>query len=445
MTLQVADERQEFRTSGWKELLALSVLFLYFLLSGYTLVDGEVGKGILGRVTYSDFLGLLIIFIAIISAGSYLLPIQYIAYLPFMLAALLSLVVSGSVSQGSIEYLIHLYIWCVSLAILNLIIISTNYVFDKIFLAYLTACFLLALGGLIQYLYMPNLFPSNVAGGVVGTFRNTGQSGSFFGLCLAVLVPAFLSGLLKKNPLNLFMFATILLAFLFTFKRAAYLGFGSGLILLLLLLMVFGSKQDKLRAVFIMIGLAVMVPLITLLFQWGVENIQYFEWRYRAKLGADAAEKVQEFLLKNVDATFQAFSDHPFLGTGWANIIGEYTEKHEIHSTYLSILAQLGLLGAFCYAFYIIILVRSVLLAAGRHSKEALFAFYFSPFLFGLMLSWGYTYHLRKREFWIAFALLTACCLIARRQAAISSFQSRQIVGSSQSRLRSETRFGGAR
>jgi hypothetical protein len=87
MTLQVADERQEFRTSGWKELLALSVLFLYFLLSGYTLVDGEVGKGILGRVTYSDFLGLLIIFIAIISAGSYLLPIQYIAYLPFMLAA----------------------------------------------------------------------------------------------------------------------------------------------------------------------------------------------------------------------------------------------------------------------------------------------------------------------------------------------------------------------
>jgi hypothetical protein len=152
--------------------------------------------------------------------------------------------------------------------------------------------------------------------------------------------------------------------------------------------------------------------------------------------------KCKSFLLKNVDATFPGLRGSPLSGYGLGEYYWESTRKeHEIHSTYLSILAQLGLLGASCYAFYIFILVRSVLLAAGRHSKEALFAFYFSPFLFGLMLSWGYTYHLRKREFWIAFALLTACCLIARRQAAISGFQSRRIVGGSQPRLRSETRF----
>ena len=28
------------------------------------------------------------------------------------------------------------------------------------------------------------------------------------------------------------------------------------------------------------------------------------------------------------------------------------------------------------------------------------------PFVIGCMVSWGYTYHLRKREFWIMIAIL---------------------------------------
>jgi hypothetical protein len=29
------------------------------------------------------------------------------------------------------------------------------------------------------------------------------------------------------------------------------------------------------------------------------------------------------------------------------------------------------------------------------------------PFVIGWLISWGYTYHLRKREFWIAFAIIS--------------------------------------
>jgi O-antigen ligase len=346
MTLQVADERQEFRTSGWKELLALSVLFLYFLLSGYTLTAGEAGQGILGRVTYSDFVGLALIGIALVTSKRLFVPRQYLMYLPFLFAALLSLLVSGNVAQGTIEFLIHVFIWCVSLALLNIVMNAGPEMTERVFLTLLAAWFLIALAGLVQYLLFPSLFSGRVLGGVVGTFRNTGQSGSFHGLALAVIVPAMLAGLIRRNLITYMMAATILLAFILTFKRAAYVGFGAGLVLLLLMLATIGDRRDKVRALVVLGAVIVAVPLVGLLFEWGTQNIQYFEWRYRAKLSSDAIERFPGGLpAGEFAATWTAWSDHPMLGTGWGNIIGEYTRKHEIHSTYLGIVAQLGILG----------------------------------------------------------------------------------------------------
>ena len=397
-----------------REVVTLSLVFLYFLLSGYTLVEGETGRGILGRITLSDLVGLALIILALVTSRRYFVPRQYMLYLPFLFFALASLLASGHVAQGTIEFLVHAFIWCVSLALLNLTINAGAHMTEKIFSAFLAASFLLAAAGLLQYLVFPSLFSGRITGGLVGTFRNSGQSGSFFGLALSVIVAAFLAGLIRKNPVNLVMAGTILVAFLLTFKRAAYVGFGTGLFFLLLMLLVVGNRKDKFRAAVVMGTIAVAVPLVAVLFEWGVENIKYFEWRMRSKLSEGALEKFQEgFLQDNLQATFAAWSDHPMLGTGWGNIIGKYTEKYELHSTYMAVLAQTGIIGTVCYLLFMSNMVWQTMHAAGRHCKEALFALYFSPFLFGLIISWAYTYHLRKREFWIAFMLLVFCCMVS--------------------------------
>lgn len=407
-----------------REVLTIVAVFLYFLLSGYTLVGGEAGQGILGRVTYSDFVGLALIGIAVVTSKRLFVPRQYLMYLPFMFAALLSLLVSGNVAQGTIEFLVHAFIWCVSLALLNIVMNAGPEMTERVFLTLLTAWFLIALAGLVQYLLFPSLFSGKVLGGVVGTFRNTGQSGSFHGLALAVIVPAMLSGLIRRNLVTYAMAGTILLALILTFKRAAFVGFGVGLVLLLLMLATIGDRRDKVRALVVLGMVVIVVPLVGLVFEWGKENIQYFEWRLRAKLSSDALERFQEgFLRENLEATWAAWNDHPMLGTGWGNIIGEYTERYELHSTYLGIVAQLGIVGSVVYVWFMANLCLQTLKAAGRHCKEALFALYFSPFLVGLIISWAYTYHLRKREFWIAFMLLVFCCIVAdaKRRDLISN------------------------
>jgi hypothetical protein len=65
------------------------------------------------------------------------------------------------------------------------------------------------------------------------------------------------------------------------------------------------------------------------------------------------------------------------------------------------------------YMLFMANLIVSTLRAAGRYCKEASLRLYFSPFLAGLIISWAYTYHLRKREFWIAFMLLVLCSIVS--------------------------------
>src|SRR5690606_21416322 len=66
----------------------------------------------------------------------------------------------------------------------------------------------LATLGLVDFLIWPSLLPG-LPNGLAGTFRNTGQAGSFFGTYLALIVPAFLSGLLAANRRNI-VIATII-------------------------------------------------------------------------------------------------------------------------------------------------------------------------------------------------------------------------------------------
>ena len=101
-----------------------------------------------------------------------------------------------------------------------------------------------------------------------------------------------------------------------------------------------------------------------------------------------------------------AFEDRPFIGSGIGAFHGVYS-THEVHSTYLKMLGETGLIGTMGYILFMIFLLR--LFKIGKYKKENPFSDYIMtmlPFLLGCLLSWSYTYHLRKREFWIMVSVL---------------------------------------
>jgi hypothetical protein len=112
----------------------------------------------------------------------------------------------------------------------------------------------------------------------------------------------------------------------------------------------------------------------------------------------------ENFLGRNINDAIIAFSDNPLVGTGIGGFSGNYG-RHEIHSTYFKMLGETGIIGLLAY---ILLLYKFLTRFKFRSRKEPLqeVIYYLVPFIFGCLVSWAYTYHIRKREFWILFAIV---------------------------------------
>ncbi len=394
------------------------LIFIYFLSIGFTWVEGEAGGGVFNRIIYADLIGLIIIIFSllgmVISTNGLVMPKEYLFYIPFMLVYTISGISSESPEKFTLHLLIHAYIYVLSLLLLNVFLRQQRDIFPSTLLnLVLYSGFIIAAIGLIQFFILPNWF-SGSHGGLSGTFRNTGQAGSFFSLYLAIIIPGFLVKLIKPQPFNIFCAAIIVIALVFTFKRAAWIGFVVGLILLSLVLVLSGSKRDKKVGITILISTAVISFLVTVLFTWGLENIDGMKYRFEYKLNSDTISKFEQgFLNENLEATFAALADRPLFGVGPGNIMGVYTAKHEIHSSYMKILATTGLTGTLAYIIFMVFMLVK-LGVRKHHTVYSRYIKYFFPFFIGLIISWSYTYHLRKREFWVMFAILAFFLILHR-------------------------------
>jgi O-antigen ligase len=227
---------------------------------------------------------------------------------------------------------------------------------------------------------------------------------------LAILVPAIMSGLIERKTVNIVLIGIITTALMLTFKRAALIGFAVGLLLFIVRLAISGSAKDRKTAAIFLIAIVLISPVLYMVFQYSIENVDAMRWRFEYKFRDDAVEDFSEgFFSDNLNAAMNALNDHPFFGAGLGNIIGQYTEKFELHSTYLSVLANTGLIGFAAYSVFMLSWVAGTYRYAGKNSPESRFLSYVLPFIFGLAISWIYTYHLRKREFWIMFFIVLAC------------------------------------
>ena len=338
----------------------IGLLFLYFFSAGITWVEGDSASSISGRVTFADIIGVLLIILAFFQVltkkrAALFIPSEYKWYIPFLFLLIISMILSAKPLVGLLEILVHFYIFIVSLFLINIFKnYSSDDLFEKLLLLILYSGGALAAIGLLQFFVLPSLF-LGVHGGLSGTFRNTGQAGAFFSTYLAILIPGFLTGLIKPRIRNYFILTMILMALLFTFKRSAQIGFIVGAILIVLKLLRSSSIRDKKIGAYVFTAVALLTPLGLVLFYWGIENISGMAWRFSNKINANTVQSFSEgFLAENLHGMWKAFSAKPLLGVGPANVAGVYTLKYELHSTYMKIIATTGLVGTLAYIIFML-------------------------------------------------------------------------------------------
>jgi O-antigen ligase len=393
------------------KLLFLLVFFTYFALSGYTitnLTDGTIEAS--DRIVYADYVVFIVAFLTVLKLRVVRVSSADLVFLAYLAVSLIGVFGSRNPDAGVVELLILFFTWATSVLLFHFFVNSPSLALSDVITTFLFSSTVLAILGLIKFFYWREMFGTPSYGGVVGTFRNTGQSGAYFGVALAIFIPAIFSGLIRRSYLNIACIGTLIVAIMLTFKRASLIGLFIGILIFAVKLALSGSAKDRKTAIFFLAALIVVSPLLYLTFQYSIENVEMVQGRFNRKFNENSVEDFSEgFFADNLNATLTAIGDHPFLGAGLGNIIGQYTAKYEIHSTYLSVLANTGLLGFSLYAIFMAMLVIGTYRDGGKNTVEERFLSYIFPFILGLGVSWTYTYHLRKREFWILFFIVAAC------------------------------------
>lgn len=389
--------------------VSAALTFLFMLSSGITWTASANRGGLSGRLTIADAVGLAIVLLALITCFArrrLFVPREFRAYLPHLIILLIGAAFAYSVGRALTEVVVHLFIFVVAIALINIQARSwSEATLESLLGMLLWSGGILAVIGLAGFLLFPSLMPGTDTG-LVGTFRNTGQAGAFFGVYLALIVPGFLSGAIRPTKVNGLLLVLIALALLFTVKRAALVGAIVGLAVLACRMMLSNSRRDKRYGAAALMVIVLGIPLLLFAFTWVSDAVPGFAWRFGRKVNASTVDDfTQGFFAENLEAAMAAFSQSPIIGVGLGNVGGIITDQFEIHSTYLSVLGNSGLAGVATYIVFMGTLVRSGL-QVNRDAQSGRFLAYFMPMLVGLMVSWSYTYHLRKREFWILMVVM---------------------------------------
>lgn len=399
--------------------LTIALLTSYCFLAAFTSVEGEAGVGISGRVITADFFALGLFLPAFLLSGRVKLENSLLFYATFMAAMLVSLMLSARPGQGVIEFIAYLFNFSVGIALYNVMINAREFSLRDVMLACFYAWAAAAIFCLLQFILFPSWFGGREVGGLVGTFRNTGQAGSYFGVGLALFVPAMAAGIIRRSALNVALLIVIVLSLLFTVKRSAILGFGVGIAGLILMAALTGRAEDRQRNLIFFAVALLALPLMGEIISLVTENVRGLENRFERKVSSFTVDSFMErFFGDNAGAALNAFDDSPLYGVGPGNTAAIYTDKYEIHSTPLSVLAASGVLGFTLYAVFMLHWL-SVVWNAGRGPFiEHRFMRLVFPMIVGLIISWGYTFHIRKREFWVLYATtLFAAYLVTKAKA----------------------------
>lgn len=397
-----------------KQFLVVALILIYVFVSAF------LESGPVGRVTYADLILVGIIGVAALSIShrnTISFPHIYSAALPMFFMFLTSAIFAKYPSRAGFELIVILFSFIGAISITNLLLVMPQIWVGRLVKGYAITIGFVSLLCLIDFFAVPGLVSSRQLGGLQGPFRNTGQAGSFFGVHAALVLALMLAKLIPRSLSYLTSLVLVLLALIFTLKRASILAVIAGILFLALFLAFSRSARDKRIGIIVLSATTMMGLLGYILFDWVLDLVPGLRWRFEYKFSSETIEVFSTgFLSENIASTLSAMSDRPLIGVGLDNVRGIY-QSHEIHSTYLGLIAYSGVVGFSTYLFFMMTLMRSMLLEARYHAQNAwaAFVYYLMPLFLGQLIGWGYTIHIRKREFWILVFLIAIAIAISKR------------------------------
>lgn len=404
----------------------LSVLFV--LSSIWTDTIGTLGQGITGRLVYSDLFGALGLFMFLFSLkGSRKIRIPKViaSYALFIGLLVPGLVVSINPTNTAIELLILFFLGLIFIMLVGEFNSKKGFLLlISIFaLASLFAALVGSWNVLSSIIGLPRIPVVNQRSGIlgIGTFRNTGQAGAYMLISLSVLIPVRVSKLyillssLQRSIVSNAIPACIIFLIL-SIKRASIIGFLIGVSIWIVWKASKGVFRIGRLRISLLIYFVVLLGFIYIFISFNTSRNQEWTiwWQYKVVGGVSNVLDEDSFISENFSSAIVAVGNNPLFGTGMAGFTGRYG-RFEIHSTYLKMFGEAGLVGAVGYFLFIISFIRSVFANVDFENYYGSFLKNSIPFLIGCFISWSYTYHLRKREFWIMYAILFIAASLSRK------------------------------
>lgn len=399
--------------------LVKALIALYILASFITrpiLPEGSF----LGRFVLADFFGLAATVLFFLNNRSLLKNKAYTAFLFFLIALFIGTTASDFLGTSIGEVIILLFLLVVSQVIYSTYAKPHDAIQLFILLSWvnLIASSIGIYDSYFTSIGFPRIFPARADGEALSGFRNAGQAGAYIEITLFTCYAFFKTKLfhsLSKFERNQFRVSLVItfLFFVLTGKVAAYIGGAIGVLLYLVM-------KRRLSS---FITVAVLFVALVYVFNELPSIAPQINKRIFSKVRTRILEPMDMtetkgsvngtgFINKNFESALNSFYDNPIAGSGIGGFLGRY-ERHEVHSSYLKIIGETGLLGIITYSVFMFFFLK-MLFDFKKHLPDtdpnhAWFAFLMEirPFVIGWLISWAYTYHLRKREFWLAFAILS--------------------------------------
>ncbi|MCF6307397.1 MAG: O-antigen ligase family protein [Flavobacteriaceae bacterium] len=389
----------------------LLILFIYFSFITKSIGGIESSNPILSRLTFADIFGALALVFGVQYLFNGLIKANkttklYIIGLWFVVLLFILMPFSLNIGSTLVESLILLFLMFVSILIFYLLkdkLMQT--LLPTVINTTIIAAFLGFYDIAASIVGLPRLFDARNDGEVISGFRNAGQAGAYFLVFLSLLIPLYYSDLKQQlsNRYQKRLGISIIISLVFlisTGKIAAYIGLLIGVVLFLLQQRKFKLLVNSSIVFIIMyigfLNLGSIAPALNKRINYKIEAriVQNYE-----------GTSTNNFFESNYGAAINAFFDSPLTGSGIGGFTGNYG-RYEIHSTYLKMLGEGGI---FVTILYIILMAVFLKLFKNIYTPNNPYGNYLRlmiPFVIGCLVSWSYTYHLRKREFWIMVAVI---------------------------------------
>jgi hypothetical protein len=386
-------------------------LLIWFILLGFTdRGGGDDVSSIEGRISMPDMyfalLGPILCYLAW-KRGGITLPRFGVAAVAFLGWAAIFTPFSTNVWQSFFEILVHCFAFFGFLATFAYLR-TCNWDYRlRAGEAWLWGTGVIAFLGVFDFFLFSlgkgSIFPDNNRGAVIGTFRNTGQAGAFYMVASTLAVPFYRIMRPKFKFLGAICVILILLAGILTVKRSTLFGLGFGLVLL-------PFFEPTRAGTFRTITLGVLIAAVGSFLAVTLMSVNPDIFaRFGFKFSAYINQRSEEFVMENIRVINEALDARPLTGVGLGGVWGVFG-KHEVHSGYLGILTNLGYGGFLVYCWFLIEYLQALIKPISTHPQARIFGRIMIPLVLGMMLSWSYNYHFRKREFWattaVAFSIL---------------------------------------